>query len=148
MAVPKVRNRFSPRSPVKMSTEGDKIRVKQEFRDEVNINTIMKRVRSKGAILPNMDVSRKAFFGDVSAVGSFMDVHERMQAAKDGFMQIPSDIRSRFQNDPMVFLEFASNPENRDQMVEMGLLDAPAAPAPAPAPGGAGAPGAAANNPE
>jgi hypothetical protein len=40
------------------------------------------------------------------------------------FMSLPAKIRSRFQNDPGAFLDFVQNPENRDEMIELGLAKA------------------------
>jgi phage internal scaffolding protein len=42
--------------------------------------------------------------------------------AKSMFEQLPSKVRNRFDNDPAKFLEFTHNPENAQEMREMGIL--------------------------
>jgi hypothetical protein len=37
-------------------------------------------------------------------------------------MALPADIRFRFLNDPGRFVDFCSDPANRDEMSKMGLL--------------------------
>jgi hypothetical protein len=45
----------------------------------------------------------------------------KINEAKENFMTIPSTIRERFQNDPQQFYSFASDPDNFDELVDMGL---------------------------
>lgn len=42
--------------------------------------------------------------------------------AQDMFMSLPSKIRNRFGNDPSQFLDFVSDPLNKDEMRSLGLL--------------------------
>ena len=41
------------------------------------------------------------------------------------FAELPAELREMFQNNAGTFLEFASNPENNDKMIELGLKEAP-----------------------
>jgi hypothetical protein len=43
-------------------------------------------------------------------------------------MQLPSDIRAKFDNDPGEFFEFCTDPKNADEMVQLGLREAPPSP--------------------
>ena len=57
--------------------------------------------------------------------------------AQSMFNQLPSQIRNEFDNDPSLFLDFVQDPQNEDQLVEMGLANPrekiePAAPITAP----------------
>ena len=49
-------------------------------------------------------------------------------AARESFMELPSAIRKRFDHDAGKFLEFVTNPDNADDLVEMGLARAPEPP--------------------
>lgn len=44
-----------------------------------------------------------------------------IRAADQNFMLLPSNIRRKFNNNAGEFFEFATNPENEQQLVEMGL---------------------------
>lgn len=49
-------------------------------------------------------------------------------------MDLPAKVRSRFENDPQKFLEFCSDPKNRDEAVSLGLIMSAPASAPDPDP--------------
>jgi len=54
--------------------------------------------------------------------------HESMNIvtkAQSMFNDLPSSIRSKFKNDPAEFLEFVQNEDNADELVELGLANAP-----------------------
>jgi hypothetical protein len=90
---------------------------KQAFKDEVNINNIVARYT------PDMQgppLSEKNF-GDFSDVPDLHGLYERMENAKESFYQLPSKVRMKFANDPLAFMEFASDESNLDEMREMGL---------------------------
>jgi phage internal scaffolding protein len=44
-----------------------------------------------------------------------------MQNAEESFYRLPSKVRMKFDNDPLDFIDFASNPDNLDEMRELGL---------------------------
>jgi phage internal scaffolding protein len=55
-----------------------------------------------------------------------IDYHEAMvQVAKADamFADLPSSVRSKFENDAEKFLAFVQDPENHDEMIDMGLLE-------------------------
>lgn len=93
---------------------------KQAFRDESNINNIMAKYKTTGLI---DHVSKHAGnYGDYTDVVDYQTAMNTVIAAQDMFMSIPSNIRARFGNDPGQFLEFVSNPDNREEMAKLGLL--------------------------
>lgn len=99
-----------------------KTRTKQSEAKATNINTIVAQYDKTG-LLPQ--VGREALFADVSDVGDYRSALDLIRNAEELFMTIPADVRSRFENDPAVFLDWTSNADNRDEMVEMGLLEKP-----------------------
>lgn len=106
---------------------------KQSFADESDINNIMKRFEKTG-VLPDLQ-NITGIYADVSDVPDFQTALAIVDKGNSLFMQLPASIRSRFQNDPALFLDFVSNPANRDDLVEMGLIESPPATPPAtPAP--------------
>lgn len=112
-------------------------RTQQQFKDEVDINQIAKNFGITGRLPENV---RMPTFGDFVDVDDFQSALNASRRAMHSFMQMPAEVRLRFENDPQQFLAFCSNPGNRDEAVKLGLIPAPPvsskepAPAPAPAP--------------
>jgi hypothetical protein len=91
---------------------------KQSFAGECDVNAIVSRMNSSGYIPPVFDAS---MFSDVSDVPDYHTCLNFVNDARGKFMALPSDVRSRFDNDPAQFLAFASVPENLPELVSMGL---------------------------
>lgn len=96
---------------------------KQEFTAECDINTIMARFVSSGydpTVLPM--TSRKAIYGDFTAAPeSYHAALNYVKGTERAFMELPADIRARFDNDPQKFLNFVDNPDNQQELIDMGL---------------------------
>ena len=109
--------------PTRFTPVGES-RTKQAFKNEVDINQIVKRFTKGKGIDPD---SLQGFpleeknFGDFSDVPDLRTLYERMHNAEEKFSLLPSKVRLKFDNDPLDFLEFASNPDNLDEMRELGL---------------------------
>ncbi len=108
--------------PKVIITEWGKGRTRQSERDKCNINTIMAKYEKTG-ILPI--ANRETFFADVTQVTDYRGALENVRIAQQAFRQLPATIRTRFDNDPALFLDFTADPENRDEMIEMGLIEKP-----------------------
>lgn len=92
---------------------------KQEFKDECDINKLMARYRHS-SLIPHVNRYRGSY-EDVTGAVSFQEAQEVLARANDAFMSLPSDIRARFDNDPGLFLEFATDARNVDELVKLGL---------------------------
>lgn len=95
-------------------------RTKQSFSEECDINNIMKKFEKTGII----DHARKyeGNYGDFTGAVDYHTAMNIVREADEMFQSIPATIRKRFDNDPQKFLEYVDNPENEDEMREMGLL--------------------------
>ncbi len=109
----------------------DKSRTRQSEAAACDVNNIVKRFDKTG-ILPTDN--RDLFFADVSQMGDYQAALHQVQHATHTFMQLPAAVRMKFDNDPASFLDFCSNPDNQDEMREMGLLEPIEEPAPTPDP--------------
>lgn len=98
---------------------GDKSRVEQHHRDEVNINTIMRKMHAQG-VLPHF--KNGGTFGDFSSVTDFQDCKNRIIAANNDFMRLPSELRFKFDNDPGLLVEWLQDPDNASEARDMGLI--------------------------
>lgn len=132
------RSAYSPKHRYSI-TFPEQGRTKQAFREECDINIIMARYIKTGVL----DHTRAAVAQYLDVTGfEFEAAHQLVAGAKSMFFQLPSAIRTQFDNDPGKFLEFMENPANAAKATEMGLLkaepasgypptDAPAGAAPA-----------------
>lgn len=99
---------------------------RQEFAEECDINTLMKKYEGHGTGPGNL-----MFHGDPSMwyadfttlPANLMEYHEYMDAAQASFMRLNANVRKQFENDPVQFVEFASDPANVKQMREWGLAE-------------------------
>ena len=66
-----------------------------------------------------------AKYGDFTNVNEFQVSLNLVNDANAAFLAIPSQIRKKFENDAGKFFEFATNPENKEALIEMGLAEAP-----------------------
>lgn len=69
---------------------------RQEFKDECDINTIMRRMVKSGMV-PVVDGAR---YGDFANVGDFREAQELVIRARKQFDALPSEAREKFKHDP------------------------------------------------
>lgn len=93
---------------------------KQNFKEECDINHIIKTYDKGRGILTHVNKAQ-AWYGDFTITNEFQEAQNFVAKGKQAFAEIPSGTRGQFENDPGKYLEFVSNPENHDKMVEMGL---------------------------
>lgn len=111
-------------------------RTKQEFAEEVDINTLLKRFAITGHLPTGV---RMPTYDDFTEVYDFHSAANAIAQANQAFMQMPAEVRERFGNDPARFLAFCDNEENRPEAEKLGLVDprppkAPLETAPTPQP--------------
>jgi len=94
-------------------------RTQQSFRDECDINNILRQFNVTGQ-LPAGSVQPQ--YGDFSGITDYQSALNAVMAAQDSFLQLPAKVRAKFQNDPALFVDFASDEANKDEMKALGLL--------------------------
>lgn len=96
----------------------------QHMKQETDINYILKQYDKTGLITHVNNAV--ANYGDFTTVNEYQQSLNMVMQAQEAFNALPSEVRKRFFNDPGEFFEFATNPENKDEMVAMGLAHPPA----------------------
>lgn len=86
---------------------------------ECDINNIMARYLKTG-LLPQSYAT--PFYGDASALPTFMEAQQILINANLAFESLPAKIRDRFHNSPEKFLEFMGNEDNKSEAIALGLL--------------------------
>lgn len=91
----------------------------QQFREETDINTIVERFGLTGQLPQNVRVPLPEDFIEATDYHTALN---QLIAANESFMQMPADVRARFQNDPGKFLDFVHDDKNRDEAQKLGIL--------------------------
>lgn len=94
---------------------------RQECATECNINHIMKKFE-RNAVIEHIN-NRPPMYGDFSQVNTYQEALNKINEAEMLFSELPAEVRKRFSNDPVVFVEAASDPANASLMVLLGLAD-------------------------
>lgn len=93
--------------------------VKQAFKDECDVNAILKRYRKTGVIEHVSKVAAR--YGDFSEFKEYREMLDTVRSADEMFFGLPAELRKRFENNPANFVEFMGNPANLNEAVELGL---------------------------
>lgn len=98
----------------------------QHHAEEADINTIIRRFNVTGELPQSV---RMPTFGDFEGIFDYHQAMNAIREADESFMAMPAETRARFNNNAASFVEFCSDPRNRDEAAKMGLLVPPAPPA-------------------
>lgn len=96
----------------------DATRAQQQFREECDINTIVKQFGLTGQLPQNLRMPIQEEFVETMDYQSSLN---KLIEADKAFMELPADIRKQFQNDAGAFVDFVSNAENVEKCREWGL---------------------------
>lgn len=93
-------------------------RTVQDQKDEADINTIVRNFGVTGKVPQSVRVPE---YGDFTGISDYRTALEAIAEAEKSFLSMPADVRSKFDNDPQLFLEYCSDPENIPEMRKLGL---------------------------
>lgn len=111
----------------KIDCSKDKPLTQQSAKDECDINVIIDRIK-RGADLPSTQ-SNPPRYGDFSSIPT--DLRECLNVVRQAdelFMTLDAKVRRRFDNDPAKMLDFLNDEKNRQEAVDLGLVEAPPKP--------------------
>lgn len=118
--IPKIRSAYDgSRVRVVVDCSRDDILVEQHHKNDCDINNIIRKYDLNGVIIHvNKSVAQ---YGDFTQTNEYQDSLNTVIEAETAFLELPSHIRKKFGNDPGAFFEFATDPKNSEQMVDLGL---------------------------
>lgn len=93
----------------------------QSFRDECDINNVVKSFRTVQDVLDLTAKNAQGVFTDLPDPISYQEALNAVIAGEQAFSALSSTLRNRFENDPAQFLAFMEDPSNQDEMVKLGL---------------------------
>lgn len=103
----------------------------QSMAEDADINVLMTRYGLTGKFPEH---NRLPTYEDYGEIFDFRSAVEAIQKAQAMFLEYPPSLRGRFENNPQLFLEFCSDPNNLEEMRRLGLAkEAPPAPPAGPA---------------
>lgn len=103
---------------------------RQEFADECDVNTIMAKYDAYLSD-PARSIREPVYYDFTAMPDSLMGAMEVLHRGEAAFYSLPATVRKEFENNPAMFVDFASDPENLPQMRTWGLAP-PEAEAPVP----------------
>lgn len=98
-------------------------KTQQQFKEEVDINKMVEKARR--GIAPTSSGRKGVYSGD-EIIGDGLDYQaamNRVLEARDKFMELPAKVRLKFQNDPAQLEAFLADVKNRDEAIELGLIE-------------------------
>lgn len=115
----KLSSAYVVHDPVDLSFD-EPSRTRQEFADECDINVLMRKFEATGVVSHfNTGEPRYLDLGD--GVPDLREAIDLVRASTEVFMALPAGVRAKFDNDPVSFVDFASDAANNKQLVEWGL---------------------------
>ncbi len=91
-------------------------RTKQAFKNQCDINTILKKAQKTGAI--SHLAKHEASYGDFTGF-DFFEAQMKIAKATEIFDELPSEIRREFNNEPRQFFEYANKDESVGRMAQL-----------------------------
>ena len=113
-----------PRRPVAFNRQ--KSRTQQHQAERADINFIVARVLKSDMPILVSGRAGEAQFGDFTRGQDLQSALDSIQRVSELFMELPSEVREEFDNDPVELLEFLEDPANQEEALELGLLEEPA----------------------
>ena len=91
----------------------------QHHKDTCDINKVIQKYDKTGVITHVQKIEAK--FGNLTG-DNLKDMMDQVHNAVDMFNQLPSEIRTRFDNHPAELVRFMENPENRAEAIKLGII--------------------------
>lgn len=101
-------------------TTGGKRRVKQAGKEASDINVMIRKWIKNGT--PPVASGREPHYGDFGQGIEYHEALTRLVEIQDQFLQVPAPVRSYCNNDPGLFLDLCSDPEQLPKLRELGLV--------------------------
>lgn len=102
-----------------MKDTGVLSRTKQSFKDDCDINLIVKRHAQRGMwdhLAPHTPT-----YGDFTGATDLQDAIFKVDEANRDFMTLPAVLRAAVNNDPVQLLEALASEEATNDLIELGL---------------------------
>lgn len=103
------------------TVNSEKSLTQQQFKDECDINNIMKKYEQTGEFLHL--TKKQGQYADFSEIQDYQAMYDTVIKAEEAFMTLPAETRLRFQNNPGKLIEFIQDEKNYEEGVKLGILN-------------------------
>lgn len=102
---------------------GGKSRTKQSFKDEADVNAIVRKFQRTGVFTHTSGAVPR--YADVSNATDLLGSFEAVQRARDEFGELPASVRVAAGNNPVTLLAMMDDEAGRAVLDEAGLFERP-----------------------
>lgn len=120
-AAPTFRKPFIRFKTPGIDCSGEEMLTKQNHKDECNINLIVAQYDRTGML--NHTNENPGQYTEVESF-DFLESQLIVKNAEQMFANLPSKLRTKFNNQPGQFMDFVHDPNNVNEMIELGLAEA------------------------
>ena len=114
----KARSRRSALPRVQLECQDSSL-THQSFKENCDINNILKKYESTG-LVEHLN-NHNGNYGNFLDAPSYQEALNHVINTEHMFNSVPANIRAKFNNDPAQFLEFVQNPDNKEELISLGL---------------------------
>ncbi|WNK12411.1 MAG: internal scaffolding protein [Microvirus sp.] len=99
----------------------DESLTQQQFGEDADLNILAVRFGLTGKPLP-VEAIDPRYYGDMTDLPDLRSALDLVNDARNKFMELPSKLRTRFDNEPHKLWAFVNDPDNSEEAVRLGLL--------------------------
>ncbi len=103
--------------------EGGEKKTKESLAGATDINVLLDRWMKHGEAVVHLNRQAGAY-GDFSSGVDYTEALNSINEAQREFGALPADVRAHCENDPAKFLELIFDPERREEVERLGLVEA------------------------
>lgn len=120
MASVKIHSRYNPHEPRKFAFKpvGESM-TQQQFKAECDVNNILAKYKKTGMVTHL--AKHQGNFGDFSNVEDYQTCLGKLMQAQTAFGTLPSELRTKFDNDPAKLIDFLADQKNDEEAIKFGL---------------------------
>lgn len=107
----------------------DEGKTQQQFAEDADINVIVRKFGITGKVPVGFRMPES---GDFTAATDYQSALNMVLEAKAKFLEVPADIRRRFNESPQAFMDWLHDSKNRKEATELGFFKEPDVPRDAP----------------
>lgn len=104
-----------------VTVNNEPTRTQQQFKQQVDVNNIVAKYKKTGTW--QHLATKQGIYADVSDMSDYQESLEKVMKAQEAFSLLPSELRTRFANDPAQLLQFLQNEQNREEAEKLGLVN-------------------------
>jgi len=101
-------------------------KTQKHYKNDVNMTNIIKKYQQSHIAPPLSKPGKYLDFREFPR--TFSQALEALDAVQDTFDALPSEVRSKFRNNPQELLDFVSDPQNKEEGIKLGLIPKPIPP--------------------